>query len=320
MEHSASIKAIDFLKRQYGSENFTRWTTDSLETVEDLSLLFDLISKFKDYFEYPPVLTANFVTHNIDYNNSDSLSFLPLSSYLIKEPELVAKYREGIKNKILLPQLHGYCHYDTSKLVSFYSSDEGKELFKTGFLTGKSTLRGNLGQLRSELTQNNVEVEKKLKLAINEFYNLFNYYPISIVPPHFILDKQYFKILCNSGIQAIQASSRLMDSRGKRYRKIYFRKNNGFLWVPRNARLDPHPDYNFYSGHCISDISRAFKAHIPAVIDFHRVNISGRFNSEYRDKSLDELDKVLKSVINLWPETKFITILELIQLCQTTTI
>jgi len=315
MAHSISIEGIDYLKRQYGSEKFTRWTTDSLETVEDISLLFDLISKFKDHFEYPPVLTANFITHNINYNNSDSLSFIPLSEYLKEEPELIAKYKEGIKKKIFHPQLHGYCHYDLSKLNSFYCSDEGKELFKIGFLTGKSTIRGNLRQLRSEFSQNNVEIEKKLKYAVEEFNNLFNYYPQSIIPPHFILDKQYFKILGNHGIQAIQASNRLIDSKGKRYRKIYFRNKNGFLWVPRNARLDPHPDYKYFSESCISDIASAFNSYIPAVIDFHRVNISGKYNREYRNKSLEELNKVLLHVSKHWPDVKFINTQELLNLC-----
>ena len=58
---------------------------------------------------------------------------------------------------------------------------------------------------------------------------------------------------------------------------------------------------------------------MPGIIDFHRVNISGRFNSQYRDKSLDELDKVLTKVKNKWPDTIFITTPDLIKLCQVTT-
>ena len=257
LEHSISIEGIDYLKRQYGSENFTRWTTDSLETLEDISLLYDLLSKFEDSFEYPPVITANFITHNIDYNKSDSLAFIPLTLNLKDNPEIIAKYRNGIKNKIFHPQLHGYCHYDVSKLNSFYCTDEGKKLFKIGFLTGKSTIKGYLGQFRSEFSQNNIEVEKKIKFAVQEFFNLFNYYPKSIIPSHFMLDKKYLKILCNHGIKAIQASNRLIDSSNKRYNKIYFRKRNNILWFPRNGRLDPHPDYGFFAENCISDIKNS---------------------------------------------------------------
>ena len=41
MELSISIDGINYIKKKYGIENFTRWTTDSLESVEDLSLLYD---------------------------------------------------------------------------------------------------------------------------------------------------------------------------------------------------------------------------------------------------------------------------------------
>ena len=117
-----------------------------------------------------------------------------------------------------------------------------------------------------------------------------------------------------------RAVYRLLDRKNRKYRKWYLRKSQNLFWIPRNVRLDPHPDYNYYSEHCLSGISRAFKARIPAIIDFHRVNISRKYNRQYRDKSLDELDKVLKSVKELWPETKFITTHELIQFCQATVI
>ena len=316
LENSISIDGINYVKKKYGVGKFTRWTTDGLETIEDISLLYKILSKFKDAFAYPPVITANFITHNIDYNSPNSLSFIPLSTINKTNTELVDKYLEGIKNKILYPQLHGYCHYNTKKLQSFFYSNEGKALFNTGFLLGKSTLQGNLSEFRSELSYDNLEIENKMKLAIKEFYRVFNDYPISIIPPHFILDRQCYHIIKNNGIKAIQASNRLLNSNGKRYRKIYFRKKNGLIWIPRNARLDPHPDYNINAENCLLDIKRAFDAQIPAIIDFHRVNISGRYNPTYRDQSLTELEEVLQTVLERWPDTQFISTGELIKLCQ----
>ena len=56
---------------------------------------------------------------------------------------------------------------------------------------------------------------------------------------------------------------------------------------------------------------------MPAIIDFHRVNFAGKYNREYRDRSLDELQILLLKVKNKWPEVKFITTADLIKLCQT---
>ena len=85
--------------------------------------------------------------------------------------------------------------------------------------------------------------------------------------------------------------------------------------MPRNARLDPHPDYGYYSKSCISNIESAFKSKIPAVIDFHRVNISGKYNREYRKRSLQELKKVLSHIRKYWSDAKFISTQELLNIC-----
>ena len=43
MEQSLSIDGVNYLEKNFGKKNFTRWTRDSLESVDDLSLLFDLL-------------------------------------------------------------------------------------------------------------------------------------------------------------------------------------------------------------------------------------------------------------------------------------
>ena len=73
-------------------------------------------NKSKIYeFESPPKITANFITHNIDYDKKTELSFTPLNQLLIKNKILKKKYFEGIHGKIIYPQLHGYCHYNIDK-------------------------------------------------------------------------------------------------------------------------------------------------------------------------------------------------------------
>ena len=47
LQGSIDDTGIRFLRKNYQKESFTRWTTDSLETVEDLELLFDVLNKYK---------------------------------------------------------------------------------------------------------------------------------------------------------------------------------------------------------------------------------------------------------------------------------
>jgi len=316
MEGALNENGISFLKSKYGKHKLTRWTMDALETSEDLEILYELFLKYKHSFEESPVITTNFIMYNIDYSKKDKLSFISLSSYLKTNKVTQQLYDYGIKNNIISPQLHGYSHFDVRKLSEYFNTKEGEKLFNNGFLAGKSTIKGYKHIFHSELNQIHNYTKKYFQLAINEFKLVFGYKPISLIPPHFLLDKEIIPLLTRKGIISIQASNRLLDSRKNRYRKIYFRKNNRIIWIPRNARLDPYEGYNFHSENCLEDIKRAFDSKVPAIIDFHRVNISGRYNLKYREKSLNELDKVFQAVLEKWPDTQFITTEKLIKLCQ----
>ena len=316
MDQSHSYEGIEYLKSQYGKDKFTRWTTDALETDEDIELLFDILRDYKSDFEYPPVITTNFITHNIDYNNQQ-LSFIPMSKKFNNNSSKL--YHEGISNRLIYPQLHGYSHYNIKKLGEFLNCKEGKKLFKYGFLNGLSTLRGKTDIFHSELTDSISTIQKNLQAALNEFNNFFGFQPSTFIPPHFLINLDLLGFFRTKQLKGIQASNRLIDIRGKRVRKSFFIKTNGIIWMPRNARLDPHPDYNFFSKECIAQIKNAFKLKMPAIIDFHRVNIAGKYNKKYRDIALNELRNVFSSIKIFCPEAKFITTAEFIKICQATT-
>ena len=313
-----SKEGINYLCSQYGKDSLTRWTTDSFETSKDIELLFELLMKYKASFDTAPIITANYLTHNIDYSKKDHLSFVPLGQTLNDNKDIKMLCFEGIDNKIFCPQLHGYCHYDVIKLNNYFHTSDGKELFKRRFLTGMSTVEGHLHMFHSEFSNYNSIIKNNFELSIQEFQSIFQYKPISFIPPHFQLNNKMIKYLVKKGIISIQASNRLINSYNTKYNRLYFRKSQNIFWMPRNARLDPHPDYNYYSNYCIESIRNAFAAKVPSIIDFHRVNISGKFNSEYRDRSLQELEKVLKAVKRHWPDTLFISTPQLIKLCQIT--
>ncbi|MFZ1321209.1 MAG: hypothetical protein WAT71_06595 [Ignavibacteria bacterium] len=306
LERAMNINSINFLKNKYTGDKFTRWTFDALETKEDIELLYGVLGSFKNKFEYPPVITANFITHNVNYNSSDELKFIPISMGFNKDSEDVRElYKWGIQNKFIYPQLHGFSHYNLSELSKYYYTNEGQEAFENKYFTGNSTLKGKLKFLNGELSDENKDI--KIKESVDEFYKLFQIKSESIIPPTFILDRKNINILKNNFIKMIQSSNRLVQSDGSRYSFPYFRIRNGLVWSVRNARLDPHIDYGFYHDECMSDIGKAFNNKLPAIIDFHRVNISGKFTPSYRDKSLSEMKKLFDGIYKKWPDVKFLT-------------
>lgn len=306
LERALTVESINHLKKKYGENKFSRWTLDSLETSEDLNELFDLLDNFKNKFEHPPVITANFITHNIDYSDKRSLNFIPLSKGFNAESEDVRRfYKQGIRNNYIFPQLHGYSHYNLSALRKYFFTEEGKEEFGNKFLAGRSTIRGNFSFLQGEMSEDNTESDK-LKNAAEEFNNFFGFYSKTIIPPTFIFDLRFINESRANNISLIQSSNRLTNSAKRRYKYPYFQKRKGLYWSVRNARLDPHPDYKFNHEQCLISIEKSFENKSPAVIDFHRVNIADRYNPGYRGRTMTELKKLFNSVLSKWPEAKFI--------------
>ena len=141
MERAPCIGSLEWMRKKYGEGNFTRWSTDSLETKEDLNLMFDLLESYRNKFEEPPVITANFITHNIDYSKNGNLDFIPVSKGFNEYSEDVRSlYKEGIEKKYIFPQLHGYSHYNLKELEKYYGTSEGSESAEQKFLTARSTI------------------------------------------------------------------------------------------------------------------------------------------------------------------------------------
>ncbi len=304
LERAVSDHSIEWAAAKFGREYFTRWTLDTLETKEDLELLFELLSSIRDNRGSHPVITANFITHNIDYQSNDKLGFIPISEGFNSGAGPLELYHQGITQGLIFPQLHGYSHYNLSALVSFIDTDEARESFANGFAACRSTIRGNLAFLQGELGKSN-QMYDKIAEAAKVFRETFGYDSLTFIPPTFILDQCALSLLKNAGIEMIQSANRLLDTSGDKYSRPYFRKSGGFVWSVRNARLDPFKGYDFDHLKCIASISSAFENNYPAVIDFHRVNFSGRFNPEYRNRTLKELRMLFKGILKRWPDAIF---------------
>lgn len=306
LERALNRESIDWMKKKWGEENFSRWSLDSLESKEDLNLLFEVLDKYKNKFESPPVLTANFITHNFDYSSPDKLKFIPLSQgFNVETEDVRSMYFEGIKKGYIFPQLHGYSHYDIVECENYFNSDEGKESFNAKFFVAKSTMRSFHLFLHGEFSIDNLKV-KFLDKASDEFEKFFGFKSVSFIPPSFYFDPELKDLLKDNEIKLVQASNRLNSSRFKKFHFPFFRKSHGFFMSVRNARLDPHKDYDFNHEQCIESIDKAFESKLPAVIDFHRVNFAGKYDKQYRSRTLSELTKLFDKIFIKWPEVKFI--------------
>jgi hypothetical protein len=305
MERGLTPESLKWAEQKYGKKVFSRWTTDALETGEDLQKLMNVLSYHAHKFSSPPVITANFITHNVDYESRDILRMRPITEGFNSESEDVRPlYKKAIEEKFIFPQLHGYAHCNLSKTEAYFKTADGREAFDNKFFTVGTTFKKTDGFLRGELSEN--EHATRIAEATKVFEKFFGTRSQTLIPPHFIIDKSFLPMLAELGISYLQAGRGLIDSNGNKYNVPPFWKMKKLTWGVRNARLDPHPDYNFDGVKCLKDIQIAFEHKQPAILDFHRVNFSGKFAKGYRDHSLKELDNVLKGIYKKWPDARFI--------------
>ena len=311
LERALDQRALRWMKENFGERSFTRWSTDALETKQDLELLYSVLEEFKLKFERPPIITANFITHNIDYRSPNQLKFRPLTEGFNEESEDVRRfYKIGIEKRYIYPQLHGYSHYNVGELEKYFVTSEGQRAFHNGFLCARSTIKGHTWFLHRELDGSSGEMGKFLK-GVNVFKSVFGYHPLSFIAPTYILETSFLDVLRENNVQVVQAGNRLVNWRKERHLYPPLRNRKGLLWSIRNVRLDPHKDYAFDASRAIADINTAFENSLPAVIDFHRVNFAGKYNPEYRNQTVSELRTLFTSIQKRWPEAKFLTSNEL---------
>lgn len=306
LERAKDSTALQAIVDKYSKAKISRWTTDSLETVEDLDMLFDLLALFKNKFEHSPVITANFITHNIDYSSQEALQFKPISEgFNFGSTDLFAKYKEGFEKDYFIPQLHGFSHYNTEILKNNFHSSDFQEDLKVGFPMAKSTIKGNLKLYRGECFDPNFS--SAIKAATEVFKTVFGYYSKTFIPPNYLYDDRQNSILYENHVEQLQSTAHFLDQKGKTALRPFFRKNNKLLYSVRYGRLDTHSDYNFLADHCIKEIEAMFSYKMPAIIDVHRVNFSGNYLPENRQKTIEELHKVLLYLQKNHPETIFIS-------------
>ena len=306
LERAKDEDALSKIVQKYDDRNCTRWTRDALETEEDLDQLFVLFDYFKNKFDQPPIITANFITHNVDQSSKERLKFKPISEgYNYGNAGLFDKYREGFDKKYFIPQLHGYSHYDTSLLEQCFQSDDFVEDFKIGFPLAKSTIKGKLSLYRGECFDPNFS--KIIVEAIEVFKTTFGYYSKTFIPPNYLYSDKMNRLLTAHHIELLQSTGQFLSTGGNEVVRPYFRRKKGLLYSIRNARLDTHFHYNCLSEYCIKHIESAFTNKMPAVIDIHRVNFSGKYSPETRLKTLEELNKVFLYLYQKHPESIFIS-------------
>lgn len=311
---------------------------DALESNEDLEMLFDTLSKFKDSTGRHPVMTGVNVVANPDFdaikaNGFTEYVYEPYTETCKRYPNherVLELWKKGIKERYFVPILHGREHLNAQFWMRALQSNDLSTVtaFQEGVTgiprTGIGGVRVPNFQAAFEIdTLEDLEYQKEvIRTGADLFEKLYGFKAKYFVPTNGFFNNTLEKSLFDSGIRYINTAKKQREPLGNGQYRVntrYIGNRNQFgqIYLTRNCFFEPAatgyevPSNYDWLNYCLKEIEIAFRWHKPATISSHRVNYIGYLHPENREKNLKLLSQLLGEIIKRWPDVEFMTSVEL---------
>jgi len=301
---------------------------DALESEKDLSALFEVLTSVRNVRGQHPKMTANVLVANPDFDKIKEADFQ--AYYLEYLPDTLAKYpehagvldmwKEGVERKIFRPQLHGREHLNVARWMSALQSDskDTRLAFDLGVFALSTTVTSEkrasyLAAFDPGAGGQSVDYRGILEDAAGTFERLLGYPSRSFIAPNYVWNEEVEAILHPLGIRYLQGG-RVQQyptpAGGKAPVAHYLGQRNklGQIYLLRNCHFEPssQPNKNWIDS-CLREVEVAFRWKKPAVISTHRVNFIGFIEPSNRETNLQMFRKLLKQIVQRWPEVEFLS-------------
>jgi len=302
---------------------------DSLADEDDLNYLFELLAKHRDHTNNHPVITANSLTANPDFEKIRSGNykkyyyehFTETLKRYPKHANSFAIWKQGIEVGVFHPQSHGREHLNISKWM--HDLQNANKETRLAFDLGIFGLSAHITKVKRgsylaayDGAGEELKYDRKIIIdeALKQFKETFGYPSLSFIAPNYIWDEEVENCLQNGGVKYIQGSrtqriSRRINDPLQVKRHYLGEKNNvGQHYLVRNAYFEPssQPDKDWVN-YCLNEIKTAFRYRKPAIIGTHRVNYIGHIDPENRDRNLKLLDHLITAIQKKWPDVEFLS-------------
>lgn len=310
---------------------------DSLLSESDLELLFEVLASFKDRAGRHPVITANVIMGNPDFDAIAASQFEtyhhePLEATFAKYPahgRCLELWGKGQDQGVFFPQFHGWEHLNVALFMRALQENDPVAHFAfshkmPGCIPHGPVRRPNL---YVETTRFRSEKEKSQALAsqlegLAMFEKHFGFRSRTLIPTNYVWSSDFDEAVASAGVEAIQGGSMLkeqqVDGSSLRTRhRMGDRNAHGQTYLARNATFEPSQSRAprmESAERCLHEIAVAFQMRKPAVISSHRINFCGFIDERNRDENLVALDYLLQTTLRRWPDVEFVTSVDLLNL------
>ncbi|MBN1386943.1 MAG: hypothetical protein JW965_00765 [Bacteroidales bacterium] len=321
------IEGIDLISDE--GSRFNKY--DSLATSRDLELLFEVLSSVKDSCGNPSVLTPVSVVANPDFEKIRQSEFTeyhyePFTETLKRYKgcdESFKLWREGIENRIFLPQFHGREHLNVKVWMrALMGRHENTTKAFNQNMWGISTTNDPDIKMEFQAAFDFIDPgdleyhEEVISSGLNLFESLFGYRATYLVPPNGPMSSKLDKVCYDEGIRFISVPKLQIEplDYGRTRKKIHWlgqKNKHGLRYITRNCFFEPGESGRDWVDSCMNEISEMFGYKKPAIISSHRLNYIGALYPENRDNGLKQLNTLLRQIIKTWPDAEFITTAQL---------
>lgn len=319
-----------FMEKGYHVDQCPYNKHDSIESNEDLELLFEVLTSVKDLHGNSAVFTANNIVANPDFKKIRETRFRqyyyePFTETLKRytnRDRVFELYKQGIAEHVFVPQFHGREHVNVNRWMSGLNSgnqvlidafeQEMFAVYQSGNLSGS---RQNLDAFGMRYDKEWVNIKDVIQSGLDLFENIWGYRSLSFIAPCYVWPVEIEEILFEGGVKYLQGThvQRIPyqnEKSGIKKRYHYQAQKNKFgqIYLVRNVSFEPVLEQSDdLVSKAMYEIGNAFKHKKPAIISSHRVNYVGSMNRQNRDRSLGMLKTLLSQIQEKWPAVEFMT-------------
>ena len=301
---------------------------DSILSETDLKMIFEVLNCFQDSKGNPPIITANCVVANPDFDKIQESNF---SKYYFESIlETFKRYpnhsnnfklwKEGADKKFLKFQYHAREHLNVSLFMNCLQSNNQEALW--GF---ENRMPGIIIKSHKERMKNPfVEATRfcsipdmceKMEIYIEGlslFEKLFGFRSKTIIPTNYLWNSGFDESLVKEGIIGIQGSKKFtnpLDAKTSTLRFTGKRYGLRIVDLVRNVNFELTGSLNkdqLFSK-CLEQIKISFFLRKPAILSIHRVNFCGEIFPENRDNNLKYFHDLISIILKKWPDVEFLS-------------
>lgn len=308
---------------------------DTLESNDDMEMLFDVLRRHKDATGRSVVMTGVNVVANPDFEKIKEDGFRKYEYELFTETakrfsgsdRIYEFWKQGIQERLLVPVFHGREHLNVQRWMRLLQQGN-----KTIHLTFEHEVpyvdRGlngvRLPDLRAAFDIDTLEdipyLKEVISTGMTEFEKLFGFRSTFFIPTNGPFNNTLEPLTAGLGIKYIGTGKLQLEPLGnnrykKHFRYIGMKNRHNQRYLTRNCFFEPGSresgDNKDWVNDCMREIEIAFRCHKPATISSHRVNYTGTLHTENRENSLKKLDTLLGNIMKKWPDVEFMTSIEL---------